>query len=442
MLAKETGYTALLLNLAVDVYRSWGVINKWPVKSRWKATWWRVWRCTAGLLLLGALRLALLQGSLPSFSPQDNPPAFHPSFTVRLMTFCYLAAFNWWLLICPWTLSHDWQMGSIPLVTSGADPRNLLTCAAIIALVAMSYRCWLDLEFQRHSPLVVGLLLLVVPYLPASNMLVTVGFVVAERVLYIPSIGSAIITSYGVQLLWRRKRMRRAVVLSVAILVAASAARTYCRNRDWRTRETLLRADLAVLPHNAKLHYNFANFLKDVDQPETAIKHYREALRLWPSYASAHNNLGTLLPAERAEHHFLQALTHNRDHVNARYNLAKLYRKKNRTEDSLRMLRRCITLEPGFVAAHLEILHVLPEGEKRETLDKLLQLEPGNWEHYLLYGDWYKGKGLWPLALQQYTSALRVSLRGTRGALPALRATALLLRDTGQHARLLQILIR
>lgn len=48
---------------------------------------------------------------------------------------------------------------------------------------------------------------------------------------------------------------------------------------------------------------------------------------LWPSYASAHNNLGTLVLASgRAEHHFLQALKYNRDHVNAHYNLAKLYR--------------------------------------------------------------------------------------------------------------------
>lgn len=39
------------------------------------------------------------------------------------------------------------------------------------------------------------------------------------------------------------------------------------------------RADLSVLPHNAKLHYNFANFLKDVEQQENAIKHYKEALQ-------------------------------------------------------------------------------------------------------------------------------------------------------------------
>ena len=45
---------------------------------------------------------------------------------------------------------------------------------------------YIDNQVQRHTPAVVGLLLLVVPFVPASNLLVTVGFVIAERVLYIP----------------------------------------------------------------------------------------------------------------------------------------------------------------------------------------------------------------------------------------------------------------
>lgn len=42
------------------------------------------------------------------------------------------------------------------------------------------------LQSQRYSPLILGVLLLILPFLPASNLFVTVGFVVAERVLYIP----------------------------------------------------------------------------------------------------------------------------------------------------------------------------------------------------------------------------------------------------------------
>lgn len=42
--------------------------------------------------------------------------------------------------------------------------------------------------FQRleHKEVLVGLSFLVFPFVPASNLFFTVGFVVAERVLYMP----------------------------------------------------------------------------------------------------------------------------------------------------------------------------------------------------------------------------------------------------------------
>ncbi|KAG5862824.1 hypothetical protein JTB14_007011 [Gonioctena quinquepunctata] len=143
-----------------------------------------------GVLL--ALRLAILQGSLPKFSQQDNPAAFHPSVYVRFLTFCYLSSFNWWLILCPSTLSHDWQMGSIPLVFSINDSRNVLTLSFFGIVCSLAVRGLCDFENQKHAPIVLGLLLLIVPFLPATNLLVTVGFVVAERVLYIPRLVKSI----------------------------------------------------------------------------------------------------------------------------------------------------------------------------------------------------------------------------------------------------------
>ena len=45
--------------------------------------------------------------------------------------------------------------------------------------------------------LTMGLAILAVPFLPASNIFFMVGFVVAERVLYLSSIGSCLITVLG-----------------------------------------------------------------------------------------------------------------------------------------------------------------------------------------------------------------------------------------------------
>ncbi|XP_031346544.1 protein O-mannosyl-transferase TMTC1-like [Photinus pyralis] len=150
MLAKETGVTVFLLNLSYDLYRSWPNIKRAITEVKWsRETRDFANRAAKILISLGVLltiRLALLQGSLPKFSQQDNPTAFHSSFYVRILTFCYLAAFNWWLLLCPATLSHDWQMGSVPLVTSLSDLRNVITCLFFGCALLLSIRSLMDFE--------------------------------------------------------------------------------------------------------------------------------------------------------------------------------------------------------------------------------------------------------------------------------------------------------
>lgn len=39
------------------------------------------------------------------------------------------------------------------------------------------------------------------------------------------------------------------------------------------------RAGLRTLPHNAKMHYNYANLQKDLGNTELAKQHYQEAIR-------------------------------------------------------------------------------------------------------------------------------------------------------------------
>ncbi|XP_063709260.1 protein O-mannosyl-transferase TMTC1-like isoform X2 [Culicoides brevitarsis] len=444
MLAKETGITVLLINLMFDVYKSWPSLKRTIVDVRWSEETYQFARRFSRVLLsmgvLLAIRLALLQGSLPRFSQQDNPAAFHPNIYVRLMTFCYLAAFNWWLLLCPSTLSHDWQMGSIPLVTSISDARNILTFVTFFVLILLSYRALMDFEHHRHVPLVLGIMMLITPFMPATNLLVTVGFVVAERVLYIPSIGCVLLVVYGAQNLWHAMPKSRCIIIITSILLlTAGCLKTLCRNKDWNSRESLLRAGLKVLPHNAKMHYNFGNFLRDSAEHESAIRHYHEALRLWPSYASAHNNLGTLLDSpEMAEQHFLAAIRYSSEHINAHYNLGRLYRKCNKTDESVHLLERCIKLEPRFVPAYLELVKIYRGWSAGRILQRVVQINPKNADLRVQYGDWLYEHHLLHEALYQYQSGLRA----TSTHQTALTRTCRTLRRLGQNSRLHQLILR
>ncbi|XP_069696734.1 protein O-mannosyl-transferase TMTC1-like [Periplaneta americana] len=449
MLAKETGITVMLVNLAYDLYRSWHFIKRSLIEVRWNEETLHFSRRAAKLLmslsLLLVFRLALLQGSLPKFSNQDNPAAFHPCRHVRFLTFCYLAAFNCWLLLCPATLSHDWQMGSVPLVTTLVDSRNIATCLFFGCCVIIAYRGIADFEQQKHPPLLLGSLFLVLPFLPAANLVVTVGFVVAERVLYIPSLGLVLLVVYGLQLLWGAFLRQRSLLLCAGLLLLLLfCGRTVARNRDWASRQALIRAGLKALPHNAKLHYNFANFLRDTGQLDLATKHYREALRLWPTYASAHNNLGTLMSGtDEAESHFLAAIRYSPNHVNAHYNLGQVYRKVNRSEEAARMLERCVRLDAAYTPAYLLLARLYQGQEGRgpavgRLLRHVASLQPNSPDHLAELAAWLHQQGRYWEALSYYEKALAVSATHR----PSLLGAARILRAKGQWPRVHQLMIR
>ena len=87
-----------------------------------------------------AFRLYLMKGQLPAFSEEDNPASFSKSIATRFMTYCYLCAFNLQLLLLPLRLSYDWQVGSIPIVESFTDIRNIQTAITFIVLAAFVIR--------------------------------------------------------------------------------------------------------------------------------------------------------------------------------------------------------------------------------------------------------------------------------------------------------------
>ena len=77
-------------------------------------------------------------------------------------------------------------MGSIPLVESLMDYRNIHTIFFYFVVFCLTWRSFYDNGSKySNSVTLIGLMLIVVPFLPASNLLIRVGFVVAERILYI-----------------------------------------------------------------------------------------------------------------------------------------------------------------------------------------------------------------------------------------------------------------
>ncbi|XP_059969143.1 protein O-mannosyl-transferase TMTC1 isoform X2 [Mesoplodon densirostris] len=361
-------------------------------------------------------RLWIMGGSMPHFSEQDNPASFSPYILTRFLTYSYLLAFNVWLLLAPVTLCYDWQVGSIPLVETIWDTRNLATILLAVVMALLSLHCLAAVKRLEHREVLVGLLFLVFPFIPASNLFFRVGFVVAERVLYMPSMGYCILFVHGMSKLctWLNRCGAATLSVSTVLLLLLFSWKTMKQNEIWLSRESLFRSGVQTLPHNAKVHYNYANFLKDQGRDREAIYHYRTALKLYPRHASALNNLGTLTrDTAEAKRYYQRALQLNPQHNRALFNLGNLLRSQEKKEEAIILLKDSIKYGPEFADAYSSLASLLAEQERFKEAEEIYQAGikncPDSSDLHNNYGVFLVDTGSPEKAVAHYQQAIRLS---------------------------------
>uniref|UniRef100_A0A2K6LKZ4 Protein O-mannosyl-transferase TMTC1 n=2 Tax=Rhinopithecus bieti TaxID=61621 RepID=A0A2K6LKZ4_RHIBE len=335
---------------------------------------------------------------------------------MRFLTYSYLLAFNVWLLLAPVTLCYDWQVGSIPLVETIWDMRNLATILLAVVMALLSLHCLAAFKRLEHKEVLVGLLFLVFPFIPASNLFFRVGFVVAERVLYMPSMGYCILFVHGLSKLctWLNRCGATTLIVSTVLLLLLFSWKTVKQNEIWLSRESLFRSGVQTLPHNAKVHYNYANFLKDQGRNKEAIYHYRTALKLYPRHASALNNLGTLTrDTAEAKMYYQRALQLHPQHNRALFNLGNLLKSQEKKEEAITLLKDSIKYGPEFADAYSSLASLLAEQERFKEAEEIYQAGikncPDSSDLHNNYGVFLVDTGLPEKAVAHYQQAIKLS---------------------------------
>ncbi|XP_062051006.1 protein O-mannosyl-transferase TMTC1 isoform X3 [Lepus europaeus] len=335
---------------------------------------------------------------------------------MRFLTYSYLLAFNVWLLLAPVTLCYDWQVGSIPLVESVWDVRNLATLLLAVVMALLTLHCLAAFKRLEHKEVLVGLLFLVLPFIPASNLFFRVGFVVAERVLYMPSMGYCILFVHGLSKLctWLNRCGATTLMASTVLLLLLFSWKTVKQNEIWLSRESLFRSGVETLPHNAKVHYNYANFLKDQGRNKEAIYHYRTALKLYPRHASALNNLGTLTrDTAEAQMYYQRALQLHPQHNRALFNLGNLLKSQEKKEEAITLLKDSIRYGPEFADAYSSLASLLAEQERFQEAEEIYQAGikncPDSSDLHNNYGVFLVDSGSPEKAVAHYQEAIKLS---------------------------------
>ncbi len=220
-------------------------------------------------------------------------PAMYQSSPYRQLHWAYLSSYHLWLLLTPSTLCPEYAMHTIPLITSVLDTRNLATIITFVAVgMFATFALW-----RCSRTVLFGLSLLVFPYVPASNLFFPVGFVVAERVLYLPSMGLCLLTAHGIWKLLNTssKTIKLFAFTGLSFILIAQCYKTMQRNLDWKNETTLFSAGVKIFPHNAKMAHNLAvEYTKDPELKNHALLLMELAVRAEPLYVSAISDLGYL----------------------------------------------------------------------------------------------------------------------------------------------------
>lgn len=256
-------------------------------------------------LVAGALSLAFLpyyvghavaspQGASLAVAPEARwfklgTPPLHIALTMSRVLGEYLR-----VLVFPSFLGGDFAYAArLPTLTAPTLAFAAATLSWLLMLGA-------GVVLLRRAPLLgIGVLWTFIALLPVMQVLIPVGVLFAERLLYLPSAGACIAAAGALALLPGTlpagAARRAALLLLPAAIVGLLAARTVARTLDWRSEVAFWESEVAKAPDEVVVNNNLAVAYTARGEPLRAIPHLEAVLRKDPRYWRAWVNLGVAL---------------------------------------------------------------------------------------------------------------------------------------------------
>jgi protein O-mannosyl-transferase len=217
------------------------------------------------------------------YAKVDNPLASLPTVW-RILNAIRVAWKYIGLQLYPATLSYDYSFNAIPLFTNWTHTLP----AAFAALVVLCLWLW-SIRAKRSAWMLAGAIYFV-GFAITSNILLSTGTIMGERLAYLPSAGFCLL----IALIWASlERRRQAFAWALLLcLVAAFSLRTIVRNRDWRDNPTLYSTDIRAVPNSVRAHLNLGDEFLRRGQVEPAHNEFQLALNIYPDSDGALERFG------------------------------------------------------------------------------------------------------------------------------------------------------
>lgn len=413
--ARIAWLAGLFISTAVAVYSKESAVAILPIIIAYEITWWRerkqlrglLFGCVAVMLPIIAMLLSraivLARSTAPVFPYVDNPLLGASFLTARLTAIKVMGNYLW-LLIWPAKLSWNYYYSQIPLARGTFY--DWLAWLSIVAAIGASAAI-----FRRNRVAFFFASFAFITLIPVSNLFLLIGTIMAERFLYLPSIGFAVCVVLAVYALATRTGKPALAPVALCLIIAAFGLRTLARNSDWKDNMTLLTAGVSAAPNSFASHFALgtelyladaahSNLYRAIDEAEKSLA-ILDPLPDTLNFADAYANAGTYYERKgdqlarmgpdgktnaspesiRAYQRSLQILLRGEA-------IDKLYDQKNRERERARGRSDSEISAVGSLSLYQELAFTyLRLGENQKAYDAVIHarlLNPDRHETYLL----------------------------------------------------------
>lgn len=149
----------------------------------------------------------------------------------------------------------------------------------------------IGLLLRRRQPVIsFGIAFVCIVLLPSSNFIVPAGIVLAERTLFLPSVGAMLVLGGTLVALANELRSRNRLTPAVlrasaalgAVLILVGAVRSWQRTTVWKDNNTLFHHAVIDAPMAYRAHYMLGAWDFENQQKRVGEAEYRKALALFP----------------------------------------------------------------------------------------------------------------------------------------------------------------
>ena len=278
------------------------------------------------------------------------------------------------LLFFPLDLSADYAPAVIP-VAYGWTVRGVLGLALGLGALCIAWGTWRTgrLSPEQLAPRAVGfgIVWFVITILPTSNLFFLTGVLLAERTLFLPSVGFA--AGAGWMLVqFRRERPRAGTAVALAVL-SLLCCRTVARNPSWKDSATVFATLVREHPESGRAMWLIGDLHFRRGDHALGLAAYGRAVGTLGGSYTLLSEIGRRLVAEgldRAGEHLLWRAWRDRpDFGLAPGLLAVLHDRQGRWERSEEAARAALAAEPdNVIQAHLLARSLAGQGRIDEAV--------------------------------------------------------------------------